>query len=334
MPQAQTCRLFHQISRHRAVWHQHLLHNLAVGRLPRPFFLPRSLPGCSLDELISVIGRWQARWPGIVPMRLSCKIVNLGVLEGRTVQERHHLPGGRWLLLVCQDGSTWCLDLVRGSAPRLLTPSPYNYSSPRDAKIWAATEFDFVTHQQENPACYCFHSFTFSIVTQRWMNDPGYQLGEPAHINIWRVEAVSVDDVTFPHGCSPNGTSRLDLAAEETKALVAVEHLSSFGEMRFLNSDLTDRSKSKNGAISLLGRHIAYPLFHQNIEFPCVVIVDWQKARGVTDWRNLERWCIPKCYVNVSSAVLRSSSKQSILTLSSSQSSFFHTSKYWSGPAT
>lgn len=232
-------------------------------------------------------------------MGLSHKTVSLDALEGRSIKEKHYVPGGRWFILVCNDGSTWSLDLVDPKtriAPRPLTPSPYHYgSSPQDARIWVATEFDFISHQQEHPTCYYLHSFTFATASRRWGSDPGYQSGECALVNVWRVEVISEGPLLYHHNLEETSD-----CGSATGVLTAVEHLSSFREMRFLDERLVDKSQNRKGAMSLLGRHIAYPIFHDSLESPCVAIVDWQQANGVTDWRNLVRWCIPDCHVNVS----------------------------------
>ncbi|KAF5335066.1 hypothetical protein D9611_010830 [Ephemerocybe angulata] len=120
------CKILGEISHLRMVWLQVFLKRLDT--YPRPFFLPKSLKHCTARGLEDAIRSWQAKGPGTIRTQTSAASVLWGGPSQVKESSIHLLPGGRWMIVGCRDGSVWYLDLEKlgnsgEGTPALLTPA-------------------------------------------------------------------------------------------------------------------------------------------------------------------------------------------------------------------
>ncbi|KAJ3527793.1 hypothetical protein NMY22_g9651 [Coprinellus aureogranulatus] len=246
-----TCSLLDRITCSREVWCN--LFHLGLGTtLPRPFFLPKCLRDCSARDLEQRLRQWGGALPCSDPLRYKSRTLSeeSPKLPSGSIFSSTILPGGRYIIAGCGDGSVWYYDLWAGGDPSTTTevtlscliPSPYLNSSGFDVPIKLAV--DLLSEDSLGLSLTSHHLQQFNIAVVTWRGECSINDTE---INIWRV--------------------RLD---EDGGGLELDEHLSTFHDAPFLH--VLD--------CSLLGPVVAYNLGDWACAPRSVIVVEWAKARG------------------------------------------------------
>ncbi|KAJ2925904.1 hypothetical protein H1R20_g11190, partial [Candolleomyces eurysporus] len=260
-----TCKTLHEPSCSKDVWTE-LLRRYVQYSMPTPFILPRSLSQCSSDVIESIVLKSQAELviPSSIVASHSFDIPDTSV---RTI---HLVPGGRWLLAGCTDGSVWYYDLdllstdvgssTQAGRPHLLLESPLSaqQASENQAGIFIAIDHTSeLVNASKNPYK-VLESFNLAVAVT--IMPAGIR--SVAHsFQVWRVDVVT------------NASDKRELT--EIKAL---QRLSFFNDTACIIKD-----------ISIHDIHLAYCLAHPS---GTTVIVDWCSVneKSATSDPDLARW--------------------------------------------
>ncbi|KAJ2936505.1 hypothetical protein H1R20_g588, partial [Candolleomyces eurysporus] len=166
------------------------------------------------------------------------------------------MPGGRWLLAGCRDGSVWYFDLdAEGTiSPALLIESPYPESLASTNKVRLVFSVDLLSDvaQASPPGSYHLTQFNIAIVASH------IRRTADTVISVWRVQIALEND--------------------SATNLRKVELLSTFHEERFDDVWSCD----------LYGTTVAY-LGRPTGGSTSIIIVDWPDAAGQTDTNRITR---------------------------------------------
>lgn len=223
--------------------------------VPKPFFLPKALEECSSRDLEHALRRWRASWLPAAPLQQFTHSAPRDSFHGHTflTQTLAILPGGRWVLGACDDGSVWYFDLTddwtstSSIEPKPLIPGyipdSWNKEEKSGLDVWLA--FDWTSPEALGSSAETHHltQFNLALFIRPWRQ-------EHAHIDVWQVRI------------------------QEGANMLGV-HLSSFRE----------RARSELTYISLYGGSLAYILH-------ILVIVDWREANGRAKDRPLSCRCL------------------------------------------
>ncbi|KAJ3518295.1 hypothetical protein NMY22_g13751 [Coprinellus aureogranulatus] len=258
-----TCRLFDKILRGQQVWRALFRRSIGIS-IPTPFFLSNPLEECSAMDLERDLRRWENGWVSGRSLECSMRRVNRSAFGG--LRAKTHtltlLPGGRWLLSGCDDGSVWYFDLSDDSnpaaklTPKKLLPSPFAGTPHAGSNISIEFSVDFTSKAALGQSGESHYLTQFHIVVVTWP-----EISQFAHtqVDVWRIH-VSRD------------------AGNE--GLIPGTQLSSFCE-----------TLTPLRSCSLYGSSVAYAL--RTVPTPCSVIVDWADANGKIKGQDFVRRYIP-----------------------------------------
>ncbi|KAG2009527.1 hypothetical protein CC2G_012451 [Coprinopsis cinerea AmutBmut pab1-1] len=126
------CRTLHSVSKDREVWLS-LLRRYCDTVIPRPFFLPKPVKLCSVDELEARVVQWWTGWEGL---RSTVQTFTTDGSIPDIWGPLCHFPGDQFFLYARLDGTIFYCDPRQPSAPmHLLVPSPYSSNSHVDVCV-------------------------------------------------------------------------------------------------------------------------------------------------------------------------------------------------------
>ncbi|KAJ3547457.1 hypothetical protein NMY22_g1640 [Coprinellus aureogranulatus] len=248
-----------------ASWYQ-LKHKLEDMPSPRNTLLglPEELIVCIAMDLERDLRRWENGWASGRSLECSMRRVNRSAFGG--LHAKTHtltfLPGGRWLLPGCDDGSVWYFDLSDDSnptaklTPKKLLPSPFAGTPHAGSNISIEFSVDFTSNAALGQSGESHYLTQFHIAVVTWP-----EVSQFAHtqVDVWRIH-VSQD------------------AGNE--GLIPGTQLSTFCE-----------TLTPLRTCSLYGSSVAYAL--RTVPTPCSVIVDWADANGKIKGQHSVRRYIP-----------------------------------------
>jgi hypothetical protein len=236
------------------VWTELFQRYLEVS-MPTPFILPKPLSECSSAEIERVV--WTSQAGLIMPRSfMAGQPHSLDIPNTRAI-ELEIIPGGRWLLAGCADGTVWSYDLDALSSPEsnssnearsprlLLEPPVPEGTHKRVASVQFSVDYTSEQVNSNNADNFkALEHFNIAVVVTYRAH---HAVVHPKSFQIWRVHAKT-------------GAENL------TTILQAQECLSSFSEDA---EDVVD-------SISLHGNHVAYCLA-LSVQ---IIIVDWRSLNG------------------------------------------------------
>ncbi|KAJ2918073.1 hypothetical protein MD484_g2302, partial [Candolleomyces efflorescens] len=263
-----TSKLFRTLTYSKDVWTELFQRYLEVS-MPTPFILPKPLSECSSAEIERIV--WTSKAGLNLPRPFMAGQPHSLEIPNTKAMRLEIIPGGRWLLAGCADGSVWYYDLDALSSPksnsmdaapppRLLLDSPLPEGThARVASVQLSVDY---TSDRVNPnpaeTFRALEHFNLAIVVTYWAHD---NYVYPKSIQIWKAGTES-------------GTGNL------AASLRAHTRLSAFFE----------DPEGHIYSISLHGDHLAYcrgPLMR-------ITIVDWhsvnEKQAGLDS--SFMRWCL------------------------------------------
>ncbi|KAJ2919445.1 hypothetical protein MD484_g1020, partial [Candolleomyces efflorescens] len=232
--------------------------------MPTPFILPKSLSQSSSKTIERIVLKSQAEL--VVP--ISPVATHPFDIPHTSVVTIHLVPGGRWLLVGCKDGSVWYYDLdlcssnssdflPQAGQPRLLLESPLatQQASRNLAGVFIAVDYTSELVNASESPFKVLESFNLAVAVT--MKPAGVDSAVHS-FQVWRVDVASSPD------------------QKELAKLKPLHCLSSFEDACSIIND-----------ISIRGPHFAYCL-----AWPAgaVVIVDWHSVNGKPVADDPDRW--------------------------------------------
>ncbi|RXW13578.1 hypothetical protein EST38_g12276 [Candolleomyces aberdarensis] len=271
-----TCKTLHEPSRSKDVWTE-LLRRYVQHSMPTPSNLPRSLSQCSSDVIENIVVKSQTELI-IANSIVASHSFNIPDTSVRTI---HLVPGGRWLLAGCADGSVWYYDLdllsstndgssTQAGRPHLLLESPLSaqqVSENRAGVFIAIDHTSKLVNASKNPYK-ALESFNLAVTVTIM---PAGIRSATHSFQVWRVDVVT--------NASNKG---------EPTGIKALQRLSFFKDTACTIKD-----------ISIHDIHLAYCLAHPS---GTTVIVDWRSVneKAATSDSDFTRWYLESSAGSVS----------------------------------
>ncbi|RXW11235.1 hypothetical protein EST38_g14620 [Candolleomyces aberdarensis] len=114
-----TCKTLQASTYSKELWTQLFCRYLECS-MPTPFILPKSLLECSSIDLERIV--WKSQASLRIPQPLQADKPYLFKVPKTEIARLHLVPGGRWLLAGCDDGSVWWYDLDLCFSPEAKSP--------------------------------------------------------------------------------------------------------------------------------------------------------------------------------------------------------------------
>jgi hypothetical protein len=225
--------------------------------MPTPTILPKPLSECSSAEIERIV--WKSQADLFIPQPLQVDKPYLLNIPNTTVANLHLVPGGRWLLAGCFDGSVWWFDLDFWSSPeamssdaggpKLLLESPLSEEASRnDTRIvFSVDHTSKISGAKPTSKFGTLENFNLAVFVSYLSRDLHH-----TKVNSFQVWKVSV--VTAP------------MAVGSPSGIKACQCLSSF----FEDSGCTIEFMSLHGA------NLAYSVQPAEI----TAVVNWHSVNG------------------------------------------------------
>ncbi|RXW13576.1 hypothetical protein EST38_g12278 [Candolleomyces aberdarensis] len=271
-----TCKTLHEPSRSKDVWTE-LLRRYVQYSMPTPLILPRSLSQCSSDVIENIVLKSQTEL--VIPSSIVAS--HSFNIPDTSVTTIHLVPGGRWLLAGCTDGSVWYYDLDLSSStnvgsstqagrPHLLleTPLSAQQASENQASVFISIDYTSeLVNASKNPYK-VLESFNLAVAVTLM---PAGIRSATHSFHVWRVDVVT--------NTSDKG---------EPTGIKALQRLSFYKDTACVIND-----------ISIHGIHLAYCLGYPP---GTTVIVDWCSVneQAATSDSALARWYLESTAGSVS----------------------------------